>query len=723
MALQFRCSKCGELIKTEKNAFGKTVECPKCKTEFAIPVASPCEAETKPADPLVGQKIAHYKIESLIGRGGMGKVYKARNLRLDKTCALKMLPAEFAKQDRGLIERFIREARSAASIQHSNVLPVYFIGLQHGQYFIEMDYIDGGTLEDRLATMGHFEPREAARIIRDVAAALAAAHANDIIHRDIKPSNVMLTKDGQVKVSDFGLAKVSSGRTGLTVTGLVIGTPLYMSPEQAESRHVDHRSDIYSLGVMFYQLLTGKPPYTADSPAGLIYRHVHTPLPDPAKAGVPPRLAAIVTKMTAKKPEERYQSCEQVVKELDEFLALTAAEQAAAVPSEGKSRTRRRKTALFAAVAAVVMLLAVAGAFLTPRRDNVSSRSASPAADSPDIPVPPTTKPKPKPTPSSYDDVYLTTAATGEKIPHPLSRKTYKILHEGKYIDVPEGMVYIPAGPFLMGAPDSNEWYGFIQKEVYLDAYFIDKYEVTNAQYMEFVKAADHPMPEHWVRNGGKIPEGRENHPVVNVSWEDAKAYCDWCGKRLPTEAEWEKAAAWDMKRKRHREYPWGNSFSPRAANHCYQLACQCNGDAKIHTPWWLKWSKTELGRKLIALGGNTAPVGRFKDDVSFFNCFDMGGNVCEWVNDWWKYDYYKVGPTINPPGPTKEEADDVVYKDQKLGPCRVMRGGCWFSGPNLIRTAHRDHSVPTDPPFKLGFRCAADYPRKPVQPAHKKLQ
>jgi len=431
MVIQIKCPTCSQPIRADQRFFGKKVKCPKCKTEFTVPdprTKAGKQAEARPADPLVGKKIAHYQIESLLGQGGMGKVYRARNISLDKTCALKILPPEFAKQDSKLIERFIREARSAASIQHSNVLPVHFIGQEQGQYFIEMDYIEGGTLEDRLtaAPGSGMEPREAARIIRDVALALAAAQTKGIVHRDIKPSNVMLTKEGQVKVADFGLAKITgAATTSLTMSGMIVGTPLYMSPEQSEARETDHRSDIYSLGVMFYQLLTGSPPYTAGTPVAILLQHVREPIPDLRQAapGVPPALAAIVTRMMAKKPEERYQSCAEVARDIDAFLTPRA--RVAASPKAARPKKKPR-AGLYAAAAAVIVLITVASAFLVtrggrtprapaeprsvglvPQKDTASKQAVPPSAgakaatvtDKRRIPAPPLKKASPPPAP------------------------------------------------------------------------------------------------------------------------------------------------------------------------------------------------------------------------------------------------------------------------------------------------------------------------------------
>jgi formylglycine-generating enzyme required for sulfatase activity len=251
---------------------------------------------------------------------------------------------------------------------------------------------------------------------------------------------------------------------------------------------------------------------------------------------------------------------------------------------------------------------------------------------------------------------------------------------------------------------------------VYLDAYFIGKYEVTNAEYMEFVKATGRPMPAHWVANSRNMPEGIENHPVYRVSWEDAKAYCDWCGKRLPTEAEWEKAATWDMKRRAKRVCPWGDDLDPRMANNCYQTGCRCNGDSKVHSQWRGKWSKSEEGKKILALGGNTSPVGGVKGDRSFFNCFDMAGNVREWIADWYGADYYTVSPSKNPTGPSAEEATLVNYYSIKNEKCRVARGVFWFEYFKGWRGSLRYFAIPTE--RGSGFRCAADYPWEPTEKA-----
>jgi serine/threonine protein kinase len=321
-------------------------------------------------DPLLGKKMAHYQIEAVLGQGGMGKVYKARNINLDKICAIKILPKEFASEDPTTVERFLREARSAAKVEHPNVLPVSFVGKVGDSYFIEMQYVDGGTLYDVLKRQGRLDSREAARIVRDIAAGLSAAHERGIIHRDIKPGNVMLTSKGHVFIMDFGLAKMTQASIALTKQGMILGTPLYMSPEQAMSRPLDQRTDIYSLGVMFYHMVTGSPPYFSNSAVEVVGQHIRAPVPDPTQLApeTPPQVAAIIQRMMAKDPNERHQNCAELVRELEAFLAGGGAAvyvPEAATPRAERAAARRaaaRKGAPWGIVVGVVAGIIALGA-------------------------------------------------------------------------------------------------------------------------------------------------------------------------------------------------------------------------------------------------------------------------------------------------------------------------------------------------------------------------
>ena len=254
-----------------------------------------------------------YRLVEVIGRGGMGTVYRALDLRLRRTVAVKVLAGTLADQDPTSVARFEREARAAAALNHPAVVAVYDAGADRAERFIVMELVAGRSLEAILHEQGSLDPEQSARIASRVADALAAAHAAGIVHRDIKPANVMLAPDGSVKVLDFGIARAMDG-TALTMNASVLGTAAYMSPEQALGDPVDGRSDIYSLGCVLYALLAGRPPFTGEAVAAVLNQHANVP-PSPLALDnrrVSPELAALVMQMLAKAPEDRPQSAAEV---------------------------------------------------------------------------------------------------------------------------------------------------------------------------------------------------------------------------------------------------------------------------------------------------------------------------------------------------------------------------------------------------------------------------
>jgi serine/threonine-protein kinase len=268
-----------------------------------------------------------YRIGAVIGHGGMAEVHRGRDARLGRDVAIKLLRADLAR-DPSFQSRFRREAQSAASLNHPSIVAVYDTGEDDvggtRTPYIVMEYVDGRTLRDVLATEGRLLPQRAMEITAQVCAALEQAHRAGIVHRDIKPGNVMLTQSGEVKVMDFGIARAVTGSSStMTQTAAVIGTAHYLSPEQARGEHVDARSDIYSTGCLLYELLTGAPPFTGDTPVAVAYQHVREDPVPPSRIepDVTAAMDAIVLKAMAKNPANRYQTAAQMRADLERALA------------------------------------------------------------------------------------------------------------------------------------------------------------------------------------------------------------------------------------------------------------------------------------------------------------------------------------------------------------------------------------------------------------------
>lgn len=307
---QFRtaCPSCGAVFRLSDRHRGRTVGCRRCGGRWRA-------GSENPSSPGVGRTLGQYVLVRMLGRGPAGEVYEALDRVLDRRVAIKLLPNHLAG-DPAVMQRLILEAREAARVQHPNVLRIQHVGADGGAFFVVAEFVEGGSAADYLSARGAMSPVEAGRVVADAARGLAAAHALGIVHRNLKPSNILCGVEGVVKVADFGLPKRPSARRP--------GVPgsdshLYSSPEHFRGELLDPRSDVYSLGAVWFHLLTGRPPFPARTPEEAARFHQTAPVPDPRqlREAVPERSAALVRKCLAKEPEGRFASMEELLGELE----------------------------------------------------------------------------------------------------------------------------------------------------------------------------------------------------------------------------------------------------------------------------------------------------------------------------------------------------------------------------------------------------------------------
>ncbi len=566
------------------------------------------------------KRLDKYQKTGVIGKGSAGIVYEGFDATLQRKVAIKVVkPEGFDPEEASMKARFEREALAAAGLNHPNIVTIFDYGEFENKPAIVMEYARGLSLKDFVDKGKPFEIGEIVSIMSQILDALAYCHKRNIVHRDIKPANMILSDDNLLKVTDFGVAHVESSE--LTRTGVIIGTPSYMSPEQFSGRKVDGRSDLFSTGVILYELLAGERPFVGASITSIMHSvvNVEPRVPSKVNTQISTTFDRVIKKALAKDPDKRYQTAEAFASAIRETFEKSLKRETKGVPVWRNFKLL---------IPIILLMLLAAGVTISIRANLIDEISRIFDRTEPSPPV-----------------------------------------------DVSE-MVLIPEGEFIMGSDNyANER---PQQKIYLDSYHIDRFLMTNEDFSQFAEATGYQTDAEKAGYGSvrfgyrwkKVPsanwrspdgltsiEGIDDHPVTQISFNDALAYCEWKGKDLPTEAQWEKAA----RGAEGNEYPWGNSEPDDTL---------ANYDEII---------------------GTTTDVELYQKGKSVYGVYDMAGNVNQWCKD-----FYSTGEreVENPTGPDG-------------GKEHVVKGGSFIEGGDNLRSAHRDRYESNYTSYLFGFRCA----------------
>jgi serine/threonine protein kinase/formylglycine-generating enzyme required for sulfatase activity len=654
----------------------------------------------------MADRVGPYRLDEELGRGSMGVVYRGFDENIERVVAVKIIRPQqhAAPEDEAEARlRFKREAAAVGKLFHPNIVVVYHFGEANGELFICMEFVAGISLQRALIPGSPMDTHTALSILTQIADALDHAHSQGVIHRDIKPANILVGVDGRVKITDFGVARIASHT--ITQTGMTMGTPLYMAPEQILGARVDGKADQFSLAVIAYRMLAGSLPFNAEPVQALMYQIVNSDPPrlDSVNSHLPPACAEIIHRALAKRPGERYPACSAFIRELKDSLA----EPKPVPPATKKESTRGtlkpyRRTILGAAAALLGVALAVGVWAYLPKANNAARPADAPVAAAKEVAQPPSQGPAAQPASGARDTVsdadppatktapselrgpppnakeLATRTATGNSPPPnktaspapaapqpgartaPAETKTAAEIAPERprpplragntKVDAKDGLTYvwIPPGAFTMGcSPGDSECYDDEKPahQVTLSkGFWIGQTPVTQEAYERVAKS----NPSRF--KGPRLP-------VETVNWNEAQSYCSAVNMRLPTEAEWEYAA-------------------------------RAGSTASRYGPFdSIAWHNGNSGNKTHEVAQKQANA---------WGLYDMLGNVWQWAADWYGDKYYTAAAASDPQGPSG-------------GTYRVLRGGSWLYDPWFARASNRNWYVSENRYDNVGFRCAGE--------------